>query len=249
MTKPRAILVSVDYSDILSLTLPYNRHHFDEVMVVTCPEDAAIEIAVKNGCHVFVTDLFWSKGASFNKWGALEHALDIYGRHGLLCVMDADVFWPRVAPVEVPKGKLFGPLRRMMPTPPPGCAFSLPPPEEHWGKWPVHRNINEWAGFSQIFWADDFHLGKRPWHEEWLHAGGGDSFFQAKWPRAEKIRPGWEVLHIGGAGENWFGRSTPYLDGTRHPKAFERQCQNRAIWNQRAARRASHQDPYLPEKA
>ena len=29
----RAILVSVDYADILALTLPLNRHHFSDVMV------------------------------------------------------------------------------------------------------------------------------------------------------------------------------------------------------------------------
>ena len=31
----RAILVAVDYADLLAITLPYNRQHFYEVMVVT----------------------------------------------------------------------------------------------------------------------------------------------------------------------------------------------------------------------
>ena len=39
--------------------------------------------------------VFYADGAAFNKWKALELALDSYGRRGWLCVMDADVIWPQ----------------------------------------------------------------------------------------------------------------------------------------------------------
>lgn len=216
----RAILVSVEYADLLEITLPYNRHHFDEVMVVTNETDAAAEeIAQVNGARVHQTDAFYRRGAVFNKWLALEEGLDAYGRHGLLCVMDADVLWPeKINPVPVERGQLWAPYRRML------KDFSGEiPPENQWLNYPRHRNVNEWAGYSQIFHADDPCLGPPPWHEvDWSHAGGADSFFQRRWPKAKKFRPDFEVLHLGAAGTNWCGRTTQFLDGTEPEEADTR---------------------------
>jgi len=235
MTGLKAILVSVEYADLLAITLPYNRHHFDDVMVVTAPKDeATLAVAVANHCQTHVTNSFHANGAAFNKWAALEEALDRFNRgdKGWLCIMDADVAWPRKLVVSgnaeqcllmdcsalsnKPKrvstllpGCLYGPLRRMSPM----CAAV--PPEEEWARLPIHRNIGEWAGYSQIFHTNDRHLGAPPWHQtDWTHAGGADSFFQAKWPDDCKRRLPFEVLHIGEAGVNWCGRATPMIDGT-----------------------------------
>lgn len=226
----RAILVSVDYSDLLSITLPHNRHHFEEVMVVTDRSDlAAVKIAQDNDCRVYRTNAFYEDGAFFNKWVALEQALDAYGRHGLMCIMDADVLWPEsIDWPELKPTKLYGSLRHML--------YEWPsdiPAERDWNKFPIHRNINEWAGYTQIFHADDPHLGNPPWHEiDWLHAGGADSFFQAKWPRPDRIRL-FTVLHLGRAGKNWLGRTTPYADGSSHPEAVTRQQQLRQMLHER----------------
>jgi hypothetical protein len=213
----RAILVSVQYSDILRLTLPYNRHHFSECWIVTSPADYPnVEpIARANSAKVVVTDLFYRSGARFNKFAALEHGLDIMGRHGLIAILDADVVWPSTLPPGAGPGafqvgKLYGPRRRMV-EPVPGQI----PPEHTWSRYPLHPQQREYAGFSQIFHAEDPHLGPPPWHQtDWLHAGGGDSFFQAKWPESEKVRPPWEVLHLGPAGVNWMGRASAYVDGS-----------------------------------
>src|SRR6266852_2003801 len=88
----RAIMVCVDMADILAVTLPLNRHHFEEVWVVTSHADHdAVRIAGDNEARVLKTNLFWEDSAIFNKWRALEHGLDVMGREGWLCVMDADV--------------------------------------------------------------------------------------------------------------------------------------------------------------
>src|SRR5678815_6143087 len=92
----RAALVSVDYGDLLALTLRYNRHHFKDVLVVTTSRDQeTIDVAERNGCHVFTTDAFYEGGARFRKWLALERGLEHFGRDGWLCLMDADVCWPK----------------------------------------------------------------------------------------------------------------------------------------------------------
>lgn len=226
-----AILVSVDYSDLLSVTLPRNRKHFDRMCVVTSPADLASQrIARECGCCVWATDAFWRNGADFNKWLALEEGLDFLGRSGWLAILDADVLWPsykmnfanewceltdnkpihavtkenipiyKVRQLEI--GNLYTPLRRMAPWPIPV------PPESDWGKFPLHPQQREFAGYTQIFHANDPALGPAPWHQtDWRHAGGADSFFQAKWGDAHKVRPPFEVLHLGQSGVNWCGRT------------------------------------------
>lgn len=230
----RAILVCVDYADLLAVTLPYNRHHFDDVAVVTSSGDTkTLQVAREHGAQVIVTDLFFEAGAVFNKWKALEYGLSQFGRQGWLCLMDADVLWPKQLPpgIYFRQGYLYTPLRRMF------TDTSKPlPPESEWGNYPIHRNIAEWAGYSQIFHASDPVLGPAPWHEiNWRHAGGADSFFQQKWPADRKVRPRFEVLHIGEAGVNWCGRASAYLDGRLPADAGERREQVRRFIRQRRA--------------
>jgi hypothetical protein len=261
----RAMMVCVDYSDILSVTMPYNRHHFSEVCVVTSTADQATEdVARAHGCSIHMTDLFYARGAKFNKWAALEDGLDWFGREGWLCLMDADVLWPKSVNIRpfgeslwigaesrqclVHRGQLCTPLRRMMVDL--TMPQQLPPLENEWSHYPIHRNVNEWAGYSQIFHASDPVLGDPPWHDvNWTHAGGADSFFQAKWPRERKVRPPFEVLHLGPAGQNWFGRATPRLDGTTHPEAAaRRKMSGQTIWEERRRREAAGMNRFDAEK-
>lgn len=220
----KAILVCVDYSDFLAITLPYNRHHFEEVMVVTAPNDQkTLQIAVANEASVFVTDAFYNDGADFNKWLALEKGLDRLGRDGLICLMDADVLWPKHIDKKFAyqKGCLYTPKRRMFED------LKQPIPKEpYWKQYPLHPQQREFAGYTQIFHADDLVLGPAPWHQtNWKHAGGADSFFQQKWAEENKIRPPFEVLHLGEAGVNWCGRTTPFLDGSIPPNQEEKRQQ------------------------
>lgn len=225
----RAIITSVEYADLLHVTLPYNRHHFESVTVVTIPSDSAtLKVCLDEHVDVFTTDAFYRNGADFNKFLALEEGLDHIERDGWLCVMDADVLWPQREvcsdpPATLPWltiGNLYTPYRRMM--------YDLPvpfevPPEETWRHYPIHPNVSEWAGYSQIFHASDPALGPPPWHEvNWRHAGGADSMFQRKWPAHKKVRPPFEVLHLGLPGRNWVGRATPYLDGSIPADAQDR---------------------------
>ena len=210
----RAIAVCVDYADYLAVTLPYNRHQFESMLVVTSENDSdTTEIARQHGADVFATNAFYDDGASFNKWKALEQGLDHMGRTGQLCILDADVLLPKrvdLSKKDYRVGYLYSPHRRLM------NAFSgVLPLEEDWENYPLHANIYEFAGYCQIFHADDPHLPDPPWHQiNWKHAGGADSFFQACWPKNRKERLRFDVLHVGPPGQNWCGRSSVHLDGT-----------------------------------
>ena len=229
----RAVIVCVDYSDLLEITLAYNRHHFDSVCVVTSFNDPkTIACAYKHNAMVYRTNAFYTDGAAFNKFRALEEGLDYFGRYGWMCILDADVLWPKhidwtfspkpnaahmpsVNPMY--EGYIYTPLRRM-------CEeLNHIPQEPYWKQYPLAIQQTEWAGYTQIFHAYDVHLPETPWHEtNWRHAGGADSFFQRLWPAENKLRPPFECLHIGPAGKNWCGRVTPLVDGTILPESSER---------------------------
>jgi len=244
------ILVCVDYGDLLEFTLPYNRHHFDDAMIVTSPGDLVTQnIALENHCQLHITDAFYRDGADFNKWRALEEGLDIFGRRGIICIMDADILWPKVIPQWVVNhDHLYTPMRRMMENIEHLRSVNVPP-ETLWSTFPLHRQQAEWAGYTQIFHGDDSHLGATPWHEtNWSHAGGADSFFQAKWPKERKLRPPFEVLHLGTCGENWFGRSTQMVDGSIPRDSEERKHKFYAIWQQRRDNKANGIPEFTNEK-
>lgn len=238
MTGLNAILISVDYHGELSLTLPYNRHHFDRIMVVTSPADIKTQLICQaHNTEMYITDAFYRNGAMFNKWLALEEGLDVFGRDGFICIMDADILWPKKIDLELKKGYLQTPRRRMwedwpcipyykndQPLPlhrPIGPIRNVP--EIMWSIFPLHPQQHEWAGYSQIFHASDPVLDSIPWHLiNYTSAGTADSFFQAKWSPDKKIRPNFDVLHLGPAGTNWAGRVTNYIDGTTPPEAEKR---------------------------
>lgn len=240
----RAATVCVEYEDLLAVSLPWNLPHFKEVLVVTspaCADRVRGVTAPYPNTKVHVTDVFYQRGAAFNKWAALEEGLDAWGRHGWVCLWDCDTLWPRdVVVVENEQGRslwltrpesptvrlwpgwLCTPVRHMLLDVPVPLTLESVPAEDTWSKLPVHPNLAEWAGYSQIFHADDPVLGPPPWHDvNWKTAGCADSFFQRKWPGPLKIRPTWGVLHLGPAGANWMGRTTPFVDGSGCPAAAE----------------------------
>lgn len=218
----RAIIVSVDYADILAVTLPYNRHHFDAVTVVTTAADTqTIAIAEAADCHIVTTELFYAGGAAFNKYAALEYALDQAGRQGWLCLLDADILFPKVLPQSAwVCGNIYSPKRRMQPN----IAAPILPEWEWAGfAYGEPKNNHLFAGYTQIFHAEDPVLSGRPWHKtHYDNASDGDTDFSRKWAKNKKIRPAFDVLHLGLDTTNWCGRAAPYKDGTVHQDAVER---------------------------
>lgn len=199
----RGITISVNYAKTLEITLVRNMRHFSECLVVTSREDhATIEL-----CHtvpsvrVFVTDAFTRHDAHFNKGLAMEEGLDALGRHGWVCIHDADILLPD----EIPLDKLRADCLH-------GCKRRLLDPINKWTpdvdfvRCPMLRDGGP-IGFFQLFHADAPSLkDKRYWYDPtFAHAGGGDAYFLSLFPAPKRVMLPMDVLHIGPCNENWFG--------------------------------------------
>lgn len=193
----RCFIVAVNYP-VLKETVAYNRHHFESVYVITSELDIATHNICRELCIPFyTTDAFYRHGAHFNKWLALEEGLDFFGRDGWLWIMDADIFLPNKINFYFRPGNLYTPHRRMV-----NCFVD----EAHWNVQREAANKIDFNGYCHIFHSSDPNLPTLPWYQtNWTHAGGADTFFQLNWPQLNKIRPNFEVLHVGPPGTNWCG--------------------------------------------
>lgn len=241
----RAITVSVDYGDILAITLPRLACHFSEILVVTVERDAETQALVSQieNARLHVTDTFYRRGAAFNKGAALEEGFDVLGRSGWLAIVDADIIFPaqlRWQDILLERGSLYVPQRRILADPRQWREDLV------WGELPLKYEPGQSPGYCQIFHADDPVLALRPWYQtDWIHAAGSDAMFERRWPRELKKRPPFEVLHLGEDGCNWFGRVTPRLDGTVLPEAGQRTIQIQALYRKR---RSGHGPKYSGER-
>jgi hypothetical protein len=210
----KAIMVCVDYADLLEVTLERNVGFFDKILVVSTERDAATKSLVDQyrGTRVslYNTDAFYRDGADFNKGLAMEEGFDVLGRDGWITILDADIVLPvdfhdQITKYVTDPQFIYGPYRRMCVKP------------EAWNggyDWAALPRVpdREIAGYCQVFNAEAPALQAKPWYgTTWKHAGGCDSVFQAKFPVGARIRMPFDVLHLGQHGVNWHGRVTQTL--------------------------------------
>lgn len=228
----RSFTVSVGYSDVLSITLRRNMRFLRECVVVTSPTDEETKQVCSGvpGVTVFETDAFTRYGARFNKGLALEESWDRHGRHGWILIWDADTLLPddfedHVKVSELNIGTLYGADRVILKDP------SQWTPEFDWAC--ARRTIDRcFPGFFQLFEASDPHIAKLPWYDvTFKHAGGGDGYFESRWPWTAKHRfpPPFRVLHLGERDTNWFGRVSKRADGKPIEGADERRQEMEAF--------------------
>ena len=249
-----AVIVCVDFSDILQHTLAYNRHHFDKVLVVTDMKDyATCSVAIHNNAWYWQTNAFYRDGAVFNKWLALEEALEgkpqlfFDNKDGFMCVMDADVLWPKKLGRWKPKkGCIQGPNRRIKRN---LREQPIVPPENEWQSFPIDEYQAEIPGYSQVFHLSDVNALERPWYDtSFVHAGISDSLFQFRWKPELRLKTPWECLHLGPTGQNWYGRTVEYLNGNLPQEHKVRIEMCNRIWENRNKNRKMGIDPYLNER-
>lgn len=216
--KPKGLVVCVDYADLLAITLRSNIQHLSECLIVTTPQDTQTRELCKSipRVHTYVTDAFYRDNPVpgrpiFNKGRAVEEAFDVLGRDGWILIHDADILLPDTMRLEnLQWDILYGAPRRMVEEP------DQWDPNVPWNYYGVRDDNKRVIGYFQLFHASSpFLQGKRPWYDRtFTHAGGGDGYFERLTPRESQQLLPFDVLHLGPADSNWFGRSTRRIDGT-----------------------------------
>jgi len=93
--KPQAVTVSVNYADFLVHTLEENHKLFDKWVIVTDTKDTPTkELCDKysdKGVICIQTDIFYSNGASFNKFKGINEGLKYIDRDKWVLFLDSDI--------------------------------------------------------------------------------------------------------------------------------------------------------------
>ena len=155
-------VVCVNYADCLVHTLPSSSKLFEKLYVITSERDpTTLALSLPPNCEFFVTEEFWSPGASFNKFAALEKCIDYVGRYArkVYGIIDADIVFPEIIkPAEelFQRECLTVPFRRMY-------YGDMPfPGVQDWEKLTRHRLVRHFSGYAQFFWANDPVLRNKP---------------------------------------------------------------------------------------
>lgn len=93
--KIEAVTVCVGYADFLSWTLPFNKNHFDRLVVVTTPDDGETQ-ALCDFWHVetVLSESCYANGDKFNKANLINDALKRISIEDWVLHLDADIFLP-----------------------------------------------------------------------------------------------------------------------------------------------------------
>lgn len=220
----RGLTVCVGYDDFLKLTLPRILLHVKEFLVITSSADIRTQELVASfspdKVRTLVTDVFYERGASFNKGAAIEQGFDALGRDGWLMVMDADIVFPVSVPdAELQIGHMYSAPRYILPDV--QCLESAD--QIDITPLTIRKECGNY-GYFQLFNASDPVLKKRPWYEvDWTHAGGADASFRKRWNNDTRKQLSFQVVHLGDPDNNWHGRATPRIDtGEVDPQAVAR---------------------------
>ena len=87
-----AVIISVNFADMLSLTLPKNKRHFDNIVVITDENDReTVNVCRDENVNCYSTDAFYYKGAKLNKGLAINVGFKHLKYRSWIGNLDADI--------------------------------------------------------------------------------------------------------------------------------------------------------------
>lgn len=199
------LCVCVGYSHFLALSGATWRRGLASLTIVTTPTDRTTHkiaqmLADRSQIPIslYKTDVFTTRGASFNKGAAMEEARQTMPWEDWILFFDVDIVpesnWEeKLGTLQL--GYLYGAPRHSVETVGDICNPNRPiVPDDRIG-----------YGYFQLFHAHDPKVQKTPLLDTfWRHAGNADSNFLLSF--GPYVRDaGIDLWHIGPTHENWFG--------------------------------------------
>lgn len=197
------LVICVNMSDYLKITLEKNRKFFKEYYVLTCPEDIeTINLCKEYDATVINYDCFFNKNnCSFNKSGGIEFAQRIlhrnYKNHWILLI-DVDIVLidstiDKINQTKLNKEFLYGIDR-----------YDVWNSEELLNEVKTRLYKHKFAGFFQLYFNKNIY-----YYQFSKDASECDITFMKKFKKKQILDT--YIFHLGKAGSHWKGRGISWV--------------------------------------
>ena len=240
------VIVCVNYADFLAHTLPYNKTHFDNLIVITDTKDKKTkELCEYYHVKCIQTDIFYENGDSFNKGAAINYGLSQLENKGWVIHLDADIYLPPLTRnilenIPLEPHKIYGADRLMCPSYEKWVEFLNDPQkiQEGWvyihlTTFPIGVRIAEYnnknagyepIGYFQLWNPKGSNIFNYPTQHDYCDRT--DVLQCKKFARQDReLLPEIVVIHleseglsVGSMGKNWKGRKTKLFQPSVHHK-------------------------------
>lgn len=195
------IIVSVDYNDLLILTLQKNRKIFHNITVVTSKTDQKCkEICDKFGVSCIQTDIMYDNNSTFNKGKAINVGINSIENPDLILLLDADIIVENDINLHDLNDKYLYTSERII----------LPNYDSYldYINNGVYNKLerDQGLGFYQLFSINNNSINRNnPYPDNSSDASWSDLVFRDKFEFKKNID---RVIHLGDTRKNWSGRVT-----------------------------------------
>jgi GR25 family glycosyltransferase involved in LPS biosynthesis len=206
LKKLDVIIISVNYNDYLVVSLSNNVKIFENITVVTSPDDLMCQkICEKFGVNCLVTDVMYENGANFNKGKAINKGIESIVDPNFILLLDADiVITDKIDIDELIDDNLYISDRWI-------CR------DYNFYKRFIDGEIeisdigkcenNKGLGFFQLFNINNNSIDKsKVFPEISDDAAWSDLMFRDKFTKRQTIKN--DIIHLGDPYMNWNGRRT-----------------------------------------
>jgi GR25 family glycosyltransferase involved in LPS biosynthesis/GTP:adenosylcobinamide-phosphate guanylyltransferase len=201
------VIVSVNYNDLVLVSLINNVKIFDNITIVTSTEDKMCQqICKKFGVKCVVTDSMYDSGAKFNRGKAINEGIKSLNDPDYILIIDADIVVKNKINLESLNEDYLYTSDRWI------CkSYGL---YKQWKNGNIELNkigsneSDRGIGFFQLFNINNKNIDKdKPYPETSNDAAFDDLLFRDKFVNRTKIEEN-TIIHLGDPYINWSGRVT-----------------------------------------
>jgi hypothetical protein len=201
------MMVCVNYNDKLAITLPLNKKHFDNVVVITISTDKeTVDICKRNNVTCIVSNRMKINNSVFNKAAMLNDGLKHLKRTDWILVTDADIILPQIfrsVLTNLDINNIYWTDRYLCKT-----RYDLEMFSKRSSIVRLWEHDDRPAGFFNLFnfKAQTIKNYKQLYDERFKACNRYDTQFFRSWPKNNRKKFSLPVIHLGHIGIDWYGR-------------------------------------------